>query len=66
MSGMSDHATLPTGHATRSTGLATFAKQQAKLFLYEVFRPFTFTPWQEIGHFVLKVVSRVSSPEATF
>jgi len=66
MSGMSCHATLPAGHATRFTGIATLAKQQAKLFLYQVFKPFTFTPWQEIGHFVLKVVSRVSSPEATF
>ena len=56
MSGMSGYAPLPTGHATRFTGLATLAKKQAKLFLYQVFRPFTLTPSQEIGHFVLKVV----------
>ena len=56
MSGMSGHAPLPTGHATRFTVLSTLAKKQAKLFLYQVFRPFTLTPSQEIGHFVLKVV----------
>lgn len=63
MSGMSGYATLPTGHATRFTGLATLAKKQAKPFLYQVSRPFTFTPSQEIGHFV---VCRLLPPEAIF